>query len=45
MACFQVPNVARQLAVQQDVFKFEAMSLLHCFLASEYLVLSLLALS
>nr|PNR55266.1 hypothetical protein PHYPA_006162 [Physcomitrium patens] len=32
-----VPNVARQLAVQQDVFKFEAMSLLHCFLASEYL--------
>jgi hypothetical protein len=31
-----VPIVARQLVLQQDVFKFEALSLLHYYLASAY---------
>lgn len=38
----QVPIVARQLVVQQDVFKFEALSLLHYLLASVYSVIVLL---
>lgn len=40
----QVPIVARQLVVQQDVFKFEALSLLHYFLASTYSVIVVLGL-
>jgi len=41
----QVPIVARQLVVHQDVFKFEALSLLHYFLASAYSVIVVLGLS